>query len=162
MWKNKHVVVALLVAPVLALMAYFAVDHMVAERPHAAKPGASYRLLAKSNCRYASGGCDLKNGNFEVSLKPEPAGSDRVRIAVESNHPLRVASLGVAAAPGADSEPAPLERETDDALRWSTTIARPPPGETVFQLAVVAEKSSYYAEVPTVFVDTDDLPGLER
>ena len=51
MWKNKHVVVAMLVAPILAILAWFAVDSMVAERAHSAKPGASYKLVAKSNCR---------------------------------------------------------------------------------------------------------------
>ena len=38
-YKNKHVVVAMLVAPVLALIGYFSVDALVAEKPHAAQAG---------------------------------------------------------------------------------------------------------------------------
>jgi hypothetical protein len=30
MWTNKHVIIAMLVAPVLAIMAWFAVDYLVA------------------------------------------------------------------------------------------------------------------------------------
>ncbi len=36
---NKHVVIAMLVAPVLAVIAYFAVDASVSEAPKAAQPG---------------------------------------------------------------------------------------------------------------------------
>ena len=70
MFSNKHVLVAMLVAPVLAIMAWFAVDYFVAERPHAAEEGATYTLLAKSNCRYASGKCDLENADFELTIRP--------------------------------------------------------------------------------------------
>ena len=37
--KNKHVVTATLVAPLLALMAYFAIDFFVGEPPQAAREG---------------------------------------------------------------------------------------------------------------------------
>lgn len=52
---NKHVVIAMLVAPVLAVIAYFAVDASVSEPPKAAQPGQSYPLAVRSNCRYTSG-----------------------------------------------------------------------------------------------------------
>ncbi len=68
MFRNKHVVIALLVAPVLALIAYFAVDSLVAEKPQKAIAGASYPLAAKSNCRYASGRCSLVNGDLRVEI----------------------------------------------------------------------------------------------
>jgi NADH:ubiquinone oxidoreductase subunit 3 (subunit A) len=61
MFKNWHVIIAMIVAPILAVLAWFAVDYFVAERPHAAKEGAAYSLIAKSNCRYDSGQCDLEN-----------------------------------------------------------------------------------------------------
>ena len=70
MFKNKHVVIAMLVAPVLAIMAWFAVDYFVGERPHAATPGSAYTLVAKSNCRYASGQCDLENADFKLRIRP--------------------------------------------------------------------------------------------
>ena len=64
MFKNKHFIVALLIAPILAIIAYFGVDIAVSEKPHAAKKGQSYKLVSKSNCRYTSGLCDMENGEF--------------------------------------------------------------------------------------------------
>ncbi len=66
---NKHVVIAMLMAPVLALISYFAVDKLMADPPQAAVSGESYRLIEQSNCRYNSGQCALINGNFELRLK---------------------------------------------------------------------------------------------
>ena len=50
-WKNKHVLIATLMAPVLALIAYFGVNALVGEKPHAAEAGQSYVLVEKPNCR---------------------------------------------------------------------------------------------------------------
>ena len=63
------IVIALLVAPVLALIAYFAVDAVVAEKPEKALAGSSYPLVAKSNCRYASGRCSLENGDVQLEIE---------------------------------------------------------------------------------------------
>ncbi len=60
MFRNKHLILAFLIAPVLAIIAWFSVDYFVAEKPHSAKPGASYELIAKPNCRRFSRRCDLK------------------------------------------------------------------------------------------------------
>ena len=68
MWKNKHVILAMLIAPVLAIIAWFSVDYFVAERPHEARPGASYPLVAKPNCRRLSERCDLVNEDFRLGM----------------------------------------------------------------------------------------------
>ena len=44
---------------------------IVAERSHVAKPGSSYSLIAKSNCRYESGQCDLVNSDFKLTIRPD-------------------------------------------------------------------------------------------
>ena len=66
--KNRHVLVASLVAPLLALLAWFAIDFFTSETPHAAVEGQSYALVEKPNCRYDSGLCGLKNNDFELEL----------------------------------------------------------------------------------------------
>ena len=58
--KNKHLLTASLVAPILALMSYFAIDALVGETPHAAEEGQSYQLVEKQNCRYNSGSYDQR------------------------------------------------------------------------------------------------------
>jgi hypothetical protein len=44
----------MIVAPILAIISYFTVDYYVAEVPHKAKQGQSYKMLVKPNCRWAS------------------------------------------------------------------------------------------------------------
>lgn len=82
----------MLIAPILALIAYFGVDYMVAERPHAAQSGTSYPLVAKSNCRWTSGLCTLENADVELNLSQAADGA----LAVVSTIPLDgiVYSLG--------------------------------------------------------------------
>ncbi|MBF2735535.1 MAG: hypothetical protein ISN26_05605 [Betaproteobacteria bacterium AqS2] len=71
---NRHVIVALLVAPILALIAYFAVDAVVSEPPQAAEPGATYPLANRPDCRWASGRCTLKNEDVELVVAAADAG----------------------------------------------------------------------------------------
>ena len=51
MWKDKHVVMAMIVAPILAIFAWVGVDYIVAEKAQPAEPGSMYPLVARSNCR---------------------------------------------------------------------------------------------------------------
>ena len=66
-FKNRHVVVATLMAPLLGLGAYFGMGFIFGERPQPAETGQSYKLVEKPNCRYASGLCGLKNVDFELT-----------------------------------------------------------------------------------------------
>jgi len=151
MWKNKHVVVAMLVAPVLAVMAYFAVDHFVGEQPEAAQPGAAYELIAKPNCRYASGQCDLKNADFELTLTAVDDGVSGVIVSMVSRFPLQGATIALADLPDLPSRPVQMNAEDAQQLNWSGGIGFPASAESALLLAVVANQSSYYAEVPVVF-----------
>ncbi len=149
MWKNKHVVVAMLVAPVLAIIAWFAVDQIVAEKPHAAQPGEAYSLLARSNCRYDSGQCDLVNGDFELTLRPSDMAAASVGIELVSKHALETATIGLA---DAGASPFAMAATDSSALRWTASIARPVPDNSSLRIAVIAEGTTYYAEVPVVFL----------
>ena len=70
-FTNKHVVIAMIVAPVLAVLAWFATGQLSGEKPQPAEQGKSYPLVEKSNCRYPSGACDLENENFKLRLTVE-------------------------------------------------------------------------------------------
>ncbi len=151
MFTNKHVVVAMLVAPVLAILAWFAVDSLVAEKPHAAQAGTSYVLAARSNCRYDSGQCDLVNGDFKVTLRPTVVSDSEVGLELVSKHSLQRATIGLASG---QIEQASSMTATDDLdTRWVASIARPDRNEATIRVAVVAAGSTYYAEVPVVFLD---------
>ncbi len=152
MFTNKHVVVAMLVAPLLAIMGWYAVDYFVAERPHAARPGATYALTAKSNCRYDSGQCDLQNGDFELSLRPIDVTAETVSVELRSRFPLQQASIGfIDESPNA----LPTEMESTDtgATLWSAALALPSSDASTIGVAVMAQGATYYAEIPAVFLN---------
>ena len=151
MFKNKHVVIAMLVAPVLAIMAWLAVDRFIGERPHAAKEGATYALIAKSNCRYGSGQCDLQNADFKLSIRPVSLSSDGVQLEMTSAFPLQSATLGLVNG-GTPALPVPMVATSNEALHWTTRIASPPGEDSAIRLAVTADGATWYAEVPTVFL----------
>lgn len=161
MWKNKHVIVAMLVAPILAIMAWYAIDYFIGERPHAAKPGADYTLVARSNCRRASGSCDLVNGDFKLTISASPAGSAALTLALSSHFPLVAATIGIAPGPGKESLPVMLSPVGGDGKTWSVQISRPAAAEAAMQIVVIAGQSRYFAEVPTIFLIAD-APASSR
>ncbi len=151
MWKNKHVVVAMLVAPILAVMAWFAIDYFVAERPHAAKEGAAYKLVAQPNCRYDSGQCDLENSEFRLSIRPEMLAATSMSLTMTSSHPLESAAMGVI--DSNDGAPQQMTLTDDNGTTWQALLPRPASDEATIRLAVTAQGATWYAEIPVVFLE---------
>lgn len=153
-FKNKHVVIAMLVAPILALISYFAVDALVSEKPHAAKPGDRYALVEKPNCRYSSGQCGLKNGDFELTLTTEWREADRMLLMLKSVVPLEGALVALVE-PGdaASDEERPLEMvsEDNDGLRWSLELPKPDPESDRLRVVVSSNKTLYYGDTAMKF-----------
>ena len=154
MFKNKHVVVAMLVAPVLSILAWLAVDYFVGERPHAAKPGNAYLLIAKSNCRYDSGQCDLANKDFEITLRATRIGDARMTLEALSKFPLQQSTIGLVES-GIEATPLPMDELDTNAMRWAATLSRPDSAESTLRIAVLAGGVTYYAEVPVTFLQLE-------
>lgn len=144
----------MLVAPVLAILAWYAVDHLIGEKPHAAKPGEAYLLIAKSNCRYDSGQCDLANGDFEVTLRATRIGAVRMTLELVSKFPLQQSTIGLVE-PGAERPPLPMDATAAGTTRWVGDVSRPGSEESSLRLAVLAEGVTYYAEVPVTFLQLE-------
>jgi len=151
MFKNWHVIIAMIVAPILAVLAWFAVDYFVAERPHAAKEGAAYTLIAKSNCRYDSGQCDLENSDFKLSIRPTSVTPANIQLEMTSAFPLQSAMLGLVN-DGTPASPSVMSATTEERLHWTTRMAAPTGENSFIRVAVTAEGSTWHADVPTVFL----------
>ena len=67
-FKNKHVIVAMIVAPILAILSWYATGFIVDEKEHAMKDGAIYTLVVRPNCRWASGKCTLSNSDLQIDI----------------------------------------------------------------------------------------------
>ena len=155
MWKNKHVVVALIVAPILSVLAWFAVGQIAGEKPKPAEAGNTYKLVARSNCRYASGSCNLHNADFELTLEPEMVTASSVALTMSASHALQGAALGLIE-PGLASQPSSMTRTADDGTQWQGLLPRPASAAAMIRIAVTAQDATWYAEVPVVFLDESE------
>ncbi len=146
MFRNKHLILAFLIAPVLAIIAWFSVDYFVAEKPHSAKPGASYELIAKPNCRRFSRRCDLKNEDVKLSVTVPAYDLSGVDVEIDSNIVIDRAAVGLA-----DGSPAALTNIDSDGKRWAGRVAGSVDSASTLRVAVVASESTFYAEIPATF-----------
>ena len=153
--RNRHVVVAALVAPVLALIAYFGMDYMFGETPHAAVEGQSYPLVEKPGCRWDSGSCGLKNNEFNLELSYERISGDLLRLNVESVFPLDGIMLAVVMSDTDDRPPVPMEPASADGLDWVLEIRLPQPESDRIRLAASSGGSIYYGDASAKFTLAD-------
>jgi len=150
-FKSKHSLIAMVVAPVLAVGAYFAIDVLVGEKPHVAQEGQSYPLVEMPNCRYDSGGCGLKNSDFRLDLTPRWLDEDRLLLSLESVFPLEGVKLALAGS-GADQEPPVEMRSLDkDGLTWSVEVDCPDPENSRLHLVASANRTLYFGDAALKF-----------
>jgi hypothetical protein len=150
--KNKHLILAMFVAPTLAIIAYFSVDYVVSEKPRAAEPGSSYKLVAKSNCRYQSGNCTLENGDVEVHIQAQRSGDSQVDLSMQSELPIQNAVISYVV-DGVASEPVMMDKASEEAGGWQVTVYLDEPEKSTLRLALNIADTTYYAETTAVFVD---------
>jgi hypothetical protein len=150
-FKNKHTIIAVLVAPVLAILAWFAADVLVGEKPHRAEAGKSYELVEKPSCRWASGSCELQNGDFELALTPEWFGRSSLRLILESAFPLEGVKLALATGESDYAEPRNMEPTAADGRSWSIELDSPDPETHRLRLVAAASQSLYYGDVALTF-----------
>lgn len=164
--KNKHFVMAMVIAPVLAVIAYFVTDNVVSPPPQAAQPGESYKLAAKSNCRYQSGICTLNNGDIEVHLRAERLSERTVLLALSSGLEIQNALISVATSDNATT-PAAMNPPSDTAgpaadNQWQLQVEIDEPEKCTVRLAMNIADAIYYAEMPAVFVDYETAFSREN
>lgn len=153
MFTNKHVVIAMIVAPILSILAWFAVGQFTGAQPEVAKPGESYPLVEKSNCRYQSDACDLENQDFKLRLTLQE-GVTGPEFLLTATHALEGVVLAVAA-PDAEVQPTPMRASDGQGLQWRMVLnSVPGPGERI-RLVARAAGSSYFADASTTFLQPE-------
>lgn len=154
--KNKHLILAMFIAPLLAVIAYFAVDQVVSEKPQAAIEGASYKLVAKSNCRYKSGICTLENGDIEVKLRVEIIDNSRAEVFLSSEIPVQSALISFVDDLGYETisrEPRLMVASMEYPDTWSAVIDSVPTEKSILRLALRISDTLYYAETTAIFIE---------
>ena len=145
---NKHVIIAMLVAPVLAVLAWIAVGQFAGEQPHSAQPGRDYPLVEQSNCRYASGACDLSNEDFRLRLVLDSS-ADPVLV-LSASHTLDGVLLSVGT-PDQNLPPEKMRAADGQGLGVRVLLGRVPSPRERIRLVATAGGSAYFAEASTLF-----------
>ncbi|PMJ90428.1 hypothetical protein [Vibrio sp. 10N.261.55.A7] len=157
MFKNKHLVVAMLITPVLSILAYVGTDMALSEKPHAAKKGEAYKLLSKSNCRYTSGLCDMQNGEFKVQFRSESITDTQLHLSLTSKLPLQGIKLSLVDNIEETGTPVSMQPLDDSELNWSIHLPAPNSDESWLRVAIQSEDTLYYGDTQTVFVTYETL-----
>ena len=157
---NKHVVIALIVAPILAIGSYYITDYLVSEAPKKAQQGQSYKLVAKPNCRYGSGECELHNGDFSVTLVGKKQTSQGMQLVLDANFPLQGVTLALAKVVQRNGKwqpifaaPQNMQPANTNNTQWVVVFPDFDIEKGWVRLALSAQnKSKYFAEFPTIFI----------
>jgi len=157
MFKNKHFLIALLIAPILSLIAYFGTDMALSEKPHAAKEGETYKLAAKSNCRYTSGLCDMTNGDFKVQFRSEKLTANGLDLSLKAAFPLEGVKLSIVDSQDQSAQPLAMQPTDSSGQHWAISLAKPASAESWLRVAIQSEGTLYYGETQTAFVKYETL-----
>lgn len=154
MFKNKHVITAMIVAPLLAIMSYFATDYLVADLPSAAKQGESYSLLARSNCRYESGKCTLENGDMEVQLQIVNQEPGQAVLKAWSSAPLKGARIALRK--DQDISPAlALTQTNENGTHWQLVMTDHQLQSQELRIAMATQDNIFFGDTQTHFFHYD-------
>jgi hypothetical protein len=149
MRTDKHIIIALLITPVLAILAWLAMDQVVGEKASPALAGSSYPLAEQSNCRYSSGRCELVNGDFKLVLE-----MDAGELRLASSHPLDGVLLSVKS-PELNLPPVTMNATDQNKLHWRISLARMPRASERIRVAVRADGSAYFGEASVTWMDAE-------
>ena len=159
--KNKHVILAMFIAPLLAIIAYFATDHIVSEKPHKVQQGQTYKLAGNPNCRYPSGRCTLRNGDIEVNIRLERISDAAFKLVMQSNTPVQHA-LASFATESREPQPKTLYLSAAEADTWNAEFRQADVENSTMRLVLEISDSVFYAETPAVFVDYETTFSREN
>jgi hypothetical protein len=148
--KNKHLIIAMIVAPVLSILAWFATGEFSGEVPQPALSGSSYQLLEKSNCRYEGGTCVLENEDFKLTLTMTGESPAHILI-VSSQYPLDRLLIAVGASEQ-NTEPTAMRKADSRGLVWRLPMLETVAPEERIQLVAFTRGSSYFGDAATAFL----------
>lgn len=148
-FKNKHVLVALIVAPILAILSWFATGYLVDEKGHSMKDGSLYTLNVKSNCRWESGKCSLKNEDVEIDITGKYT-SYTLELSMKSSVPLSDIKIDY----DKSNKPKSLVYDKNTEL-WSGVLDLKYKTEFINTVFLI-NNTVFYAQIPTTFLNPKD------
>lgn len=161
MLTNKHFIAALIIAPVLAVLAYFAVDFSLKEPAAVPQAGQSYPLVPGPKCRYESGQCVMKNGNFKVTLLADWNADNTLSLRLRADFPLTLAKVALAFADGSERAPTEMLASGDDGREWQVTLLGSEVDAEALRVVVASGESYYFGSTGLIFSDYQTSYGQD-
>ena len=146
---HRHVVVALLVAPCLALLTWYATGIFITNDKNKlmiAKPGDAFPLMERSGCRYPGGHCKLVNKEVVIRISSEEKG----RFNFISSLPLQGLLVGLAS--HTDTPPIRVLSHSSDSQTWIWQPVKWPTTHDAIRLVAMANEVSYFGEASLMFL----------
>jgi len=150
-FRNKHLIIATMMAPILALVSYFGINALLSETPHAAEAGQSYQLLEKPNCRRSGGDCGLKNSDFELNLSAEWPTEYQLLMTLRSVHPLSGVLVELVENETDQNQPVNMRPMSADGLLWSVDMAHSNLENHRLHLVASAGEALYFGDISMKF-----------
>lgn len=161
MFKNKHLVAALIVTPILAIGGYFVLDAVIGEKPHIAQAGESYPLVALPNCRYSSGKCTLKNNQFKVNIVAADASDNPLNLRLSAQHSLQGAKMALVQDANDPGTPIDMQRDDTDGKEWHISLSTSANTNSQLRLVLVAGDALYFGETGLAFLQYETAVGKD-
>jgi hypothetical protein len=153
MITNKHVLAALLVAPILAVLAWYGAGFLGDGEELQAVPaqaGDSYPLIERPGCRYPGGDCGLSNEDFKLAIALLPSGQLRMMSAV----PLDFILVGLVSKN--DQGPVKALPVSAEQVRWVHNFAVTPSSKDRLRVVTGVSGATWFGEVALTFTQSGD------
>jgi hypothetical protein len=139
---NRHVKIALIMAPVLGLVSYGITGYF---QPKQEQKKGDYELSMAGECRPSDNSCVMKAGKFEIKLISTIKKGKR-QLAVISNQPVSL--LSMALAPDNNEFTQFEMMKSDDKKYWQVALKSEQEltGFNTFRLAAHSKDSNYFIE----------------
>jgi hypothetical protein len=149
MLTNRHFVAAMIVTPILSILAYFAVDFWVTIPAVPPIKGETYPLVSGSKCRYESGKCILTNGNFKIVIYANRPSEGVLSLRMVSDFPLQDAKISLADENDVDGLPRDMIASAGIGKEWFVLLDDQ--GKTEIRVVVAAGGNYYYGSSGLIF-----------
>ena len=139
---NRHVKIALVMAPILALISYGLAGFF---QPSVKNKAGDYQLRLINECRPKNNSCKMKSGEFEIMLYSSIK-KGKQQLGIVANQPLSY--LSVALAEDSNEFVQFKIMKSDDEKYWQIALDDNQilDGYVKFRLAGHSEDSNYYIE----------------
>jgi len=150
-FTNKHVIASLIIAPILAILAWFLVDDWVADDVLKVEKGILYPLVAKSNCRWPSGYCYFENEDVEIKITTDTQNFGQNKLMVRSEIPMTNINFALVTNPDEMSNQMAMRPIDNTYQQWESDVINIM-DQMYLQFLFVINESKFHGQAPTTFI----------